>query len=92
MYTNFRIGHATISSSQIVTIVALSEDTDLLILLLHHAKNNGFKLYFRRDIKRRLSCCGVIFITFCAFTSSGGTSGLFRFRKSTALETLMKDK
>ena len=49
---DFDIVHSEVSSSQIRTTITIGEDTDLLILLLHHAESNGFKLYFRSDIRR----------------------------------------
>ncbi|KAJ8874153.1 hypothetical protein PR048_024995 [Dryococelus australis] len=41
---DFDIVHSAMSSFQIITTVTVGEYTDLLVLLLHHAKNNGFKL------------------------------------------------
>ena len=46
------IVRAAVSSSENSTTTAIGEDTDLLILLLYHAKNGGFKLYYRSDIRR----------------------------------------
>lgn len=47
------IALAVVSSSEGMHTTVIGEDTDLLILLLHHAKDNGFKLYYRSDIKRK---------------------------------------
>ncbi|KAJ8889209.1 hypothetical protein PR048_008707 [Dryococelus australis] len=52
---DFDIVHSAVSSSQIIMTITVGEDTDLLILLLHHAKNNGIKLYVWSDIRRGLS-------------------------------------
>ena len=46
------IVRAAILSSEHSSTTIIGEDTDLLILLLYHAKNYGFKLYYRSDIKR----------------------------------------
>ena len=45
------IVHAAVSSSNYATTTVIGEDTDLLILLLYHERNRGFKLYYRSDIR-----------------------------------------
>ena len=47
------IVYAAVSSSEYATTIVIGEDTDLLILLLYHARNRGFKLYYCSDIRRR---------------------------------------
>ncbi|KAJ8888080.1 hypothetical protein PR048_007567, partial [Dryococelus australis] len=106
---DFDIVHSAVSSSsQIITAVTVGKDTDLLILLLHHAKNNGFKLYFRSDIRRELSTNPVYDILgiqallgsdICndilflhAFIGSDTASRIFGIRKATTLEKLTMDK
>lgn len=43
---------AAISASQRCTNTLIGEDTDLLVLLLCHASQNEFEIFYRSDIKR----------------------------------------
>jgi len=52
---NFSIINNAILSSKNCNTTVVEEDTDLLILLLYHAKNYKIKLYFRSDIIRSSS-------------------------------------
>ncbi|CAB3992865.1 Hypothetical predicted protein [Paramuricea clavata] len=40
---------AAVATSSYKTTCLIGEDTDLLVLLLHHASSNGEKIYFRSD-------------------------------------------
>lgn len=45
------IARAAVSSSECIHTIIIREDTDMLILLLDHAKDNEFKVYYRGDVR-----------------------------------------
>lgn len=99
------IVRAAVSSSENATTTVIGEDTDLLILLLYHAKDSSFKLYYRSDIRRTpspnhvydiLSIKTLLGIDICkylmfvhAFTGCDSTSRIFSIGKAKAFDTLM---
>ena len=100
------IVHAAVSSSEHVHTTVIGEDTDLLILLRYHAKDNGFKLYYRSDIRRGSTPNPVydilnmrsllghencnLLLFLHAFTGCDTTSRIFSIGKSSAFVKLMK--
>ena len=100
------IVHAAVSSSENATTTAIGEDTDLLILLLYHAKNGGFKLYYRSDIRRGQSPNPVYdihsiqsllgndtckYLLFVhAFTCCDSTSRIFSIGKAKVFDMVMR--
>ena len=95
---------AAVAMSSYKTTTLIGEDTDLLVLLLHHSSTNGKKLYLRSDkggptlvfdiqvMKQALGntiCCNLLFLH--AFTGCDTTSRIFGIGKKSALQKLIKE-
>lgn len=101
------IARAAAKSAENMHTTVIGEDTDLLILLLYHGQNNGFKLYFRSDVRKgpnpnpvydifkmqsALGYDNCNFLLFLhAFTGCDTTSRIYSIGKSSAFDKLMKD-
>ncbi|CAB3994258.1 Hypothetical predicted protein [Paramuricea clavata] len=95
---------AAVATSSYKTCL-ICEDTDLLVLLLHHASSNGKKIYFRSDkggsttvldikvIKQVLGneiCFNLLFLH--AFTGCDTTSRIFGIGKKSVLQKFIKNE
>ena len=92
-----------IDSASNKTAVVIGEDTDLMILLLYHAKNSGCQIFFTSE--QRPSCgiikhtksklgstvCGAILVVH-ALLKCDTTSRLFSIGKGVALQKFKKIK
>jgi hypothetical protein len=102
------IVRAAMLSSKHSSTTIIGEDNDLLILLFYHAKNYGFKLYFRSDIRRGssvnpvydvLDIQALLGINICtyllflhAYTGCDITSRIFFYRKGHSIWSSSKGK
>ena len=96
---------AAVATSFYKTTCLIGEDTDLEVLLLHHASSNGKKIYFSSDkggpttvldikvIKKVLGndiCFNLLFLH--AFTGCDTTSWIFGVGKKSVLQKFIKNE
>jgi hypothetical protein len=97
-----------VSSSENMNTTVIGEDTDLLLLLLHHSRDSRFSLVFRSDVNRKAKSFNSYNINLIrqglgpetcehllflhAFTGCDSTSRIHSVGKTSAFRKLLNDK